>query len=64
MEREERRGRKENRIHYSIDIIPFWINHSLDAEHGGYFTCLDTKGNVFDTDKFVWLQGKHSLRGE
>src|SRR5512136_1205356 len=40
------------------DILPFWQNHSLDRDHGGYFTCLDRIGNVFDTDKFVWLQGR------
>jgi len=40
------------------DVIPFWTRHSLDTEHGGYFTCLDREGNVFDTDKFVWLQGR------
>lgn len=42
------------------DIIPFWVNHSLDNINGGYFTCLDQKGNVFDTDKFVWLQGRQA----
>lgn len=39
------------------DVIPFWENHSLDP-HGGYWTCLDRKGNVYDTDKFVWLQAR------
>lgn len=39
-------------------VIPFWMNHSKDIESGGYFTCLDRKGNVFDTDKFMWLQGR------
>ena len=29
-----------------------------DHEFGGYFTCLDREGNVFDTDKFIWLQGR------
>lgn len=38
------------------DIIPFWQNHSKDVEFGGFFTCLDREGKVFDTDKFVWLQ--------
>lgn len=37
-------------------VVPFWLEKSQDEEHGGYFTCLDRKGNVFDTDKFVWLQ--------
>jgi len=40
------------------DIIPFWVRHSLDKEFGGYFTCLDRKGNIYDTDKFVWLQAR------
>jgi len=38
------------------DVLPFWERHSLDAESGGYFTCLDRDGTVYDTDKFVWLQ--------
>ena len=40
------------------DVLPFWQSHSLDLEHGGYFTCLDTQGQVYDTDKFVWLQNR------
>ena len=40
------------------DVIPFWEQHSLDREHGGYFTCLNRDGSVFDSDKFVWLQGR------
>lgn len=39
-------------------VVPFWENHSKDKEFGGYFTCLDRQGNVFDTDKFIWLQGR------
>jgi N-acylglucosamine 2-epimerase len=39
-------------------ILPFWTEHSLDKEYGGYFTCLDRRGGVFDTDKFMWLQGR------
>ncbi len=38
------------------DALPFWIKHSQDKEHGGYFTCLDRQGKVYDTDKFIWLQ--------
>ncbi len=37
-------------------VVPFWLEKSQDEEYGGYFTCLDRKGNVFDTDKFIWLQ--------
>jgi N-acylglucosamine 2-epimerase len=40
------------------DIIPFWQNKSIDREFGGYFTCLDRYGRVFDTDKFIWLQAR------
>ena len=42
------------------DIIPFWEKNSLDLENGGYFTCLDQQGKVFDTDKFIWLQGRQA----
>ena len=40
------------------NIIPFWSQHSIDWENGGYFTCLDRKGNIYDTDKFIWLQNR------
>ena len=40
------------------NVIPFWEKNSLDIQNGGYFTCLDRTGNVFDTDKFIWLQGR------
>lgn len=40
------------------DVIPFWMKYSPDREHGGFYTCLDRQGNVYDTDKFVWLQGR------
>lgn len=39
-------------------VVPFWLNHSQDKECGGYFTCLERDGKVYDTDKFVWLQGR------
>ena len=40
------------------NVIPFWEKHSGDKEYGGFFTCLDREGKVYDTDKFVWLQGR------
>ena len=40
------------------NILPFWLKHSKDEVNGGYFTCLDRTGNVYDTDKFIWLQGR------
>jgi N-acylglucosamine 2-epimerase len=42
------------------DVIPFWINHSIDDRYGGYFTCLERDGSVFDTDKFIWLQARQA----
>jgi len=42
------------------NVIPFWEKHSIDAEHSGYFTCLDRTGAVYDTDKFVWLQAREA----
>ena len=41
------------------DTIPFWEKYSLDKKYGGYFTCIDRNGRVYDTDKFMWLQGRH-----
>lgn len=38
--------------------IPFWLEKSQDIEYGGYFSCLNRDGSVYDTDKFIWLQGR------
>ena len=38
------------------NVVPFWTKNSEDAAYGGFFTCLDEKGKVYDTDKFMWLQ--------
>src|SRR5665647_2588406 len=40
------------------NILPFWLMHSRDEINGGYFTCLDRKGSVYDKDKFIWMQGR------
>lgn len=39
-------------------VVPFWTRYSLDREAGGYFTCLNREGAVYDTRKYVWLQGR------
>ena len=39
-------------------VVPFWLNHSLDREDGGYCTLMDRDGTVFDTDKYAWMQGR------
>jgi N-acylglucosamine 2-epimerase len=40
------------------DVLPFWEKYSLDDKNGGYFTCLNREGQVYDTDKFIWLQNR------
>ncbi len=40
------------------NVLPFWSANSLDKKNGGFYTCLDRTGKVFDTDKFMWLQGR------
>jgi N-acylglucosamine 2-epimerase len=42
------------------DVIPFWEQNSIDWQNGGYYTCLDRKGKVFERDKFMWLQGRQA----
>ena len=40
------------------DIIPFWMRHGLDREHGGFLHHLDRDGRVYSTDKGVWIQAR------
>ena len=49
-----------NRCRRELDesVIPFWLRHSLDRECGGYFTALARDGSVYDTRKYMWLQGR------
>jgi N-acylglucosamine 2-epimerase len=39
-------------------LIPFWENHGIDQEHGGFFHSLDYDGSLISTDKFHWFQGR------
>ena len=38
------------------NIIPFWEKNCEDTLYGGYFTCLDRDGTVYDTEKYMWMQ--------
>ncbi len=38
--------------------IGFWLEHGMDSVNGGVYTCLDREGNVYSTDKSVWMQGR------
>lgn len=46
------------RRHLDENILPFWLEHSLDPEHGGFFSCLDRQGGVYDDRKYVWMTGR------
>ncbi len=41
-------------------VIPFWLKNSPDFEYGGYFTCLDRDGSVYDDKKYMWLQAREA----
>lgn len=40
------------------DVLPFWIDHAIDREHGGFTTFLDQDGSLLSTDKPMWVQGR------
>lgn len=40
------------------DTLPFWLEHGVDAEHGGVWTALDRNGKLLDSDKSMWFQGR------
>nr|ACC68895.1 renin binding protein (predicted) [Rhinolophus ferrumequinum] len=57
-ERETLQAWKE-RVGQELDrVMAFWMEHSHDQEHGGFFTCLGRDGRVYDDLKYVWLQGR------
>jgi N-acylglucosamine 2-epimerase len=37
-------------------VIPFWENHCVDEEYGGFLSCLDRDGRPYDTTKHLWMQ--------
>ena len=40
------------------NILPFWLENSIDYKNGGIYTQLDEKGEIYGTDKSVWFQGR------
>ncbi len=38
--------------------LAFWLEHGIDPVNGGIYTCLDREGNIYSTDKSVWMQGR------
>lgn len=49
---------RQYRANLLESVIPFWSRHSVDWKYGGYFTCLDRDGSVYDPRKYIWLQGR------
>jgi N-acylglucosamine 2-epimerase len=39
-------------------VVPFWTRHSPDRVDGGFWSCLDRDGTVYDRTKYGWLQGR------
>jgi N-acylglucosamine 2-epimerase len=58
MDRKINRWLEQYRDELLNKVIPFWEKNSIDKECGGFYTCLDRTGKVYDTDKFMWLQGR------
>ncbi len=40
------------------DIVPFWLRHGVDREHGGIGNVIDDSGRPLGHDKFLWSQGR------
>ena len=40
------------------DVLPFWLKHGWDREHGGILTGVDRDGSLLESDKSVWFQGR------
>ena len=38
--------------------MPFWMKNGLDNENGGVYTSVDRDGQLMDTTKSVWFQGR------
>ena len=38
--------------------VSFWLKNGMDPVYGGVYTCLDRAGQIYSTDKSVWMQGR------
>lgn len=58
MDKQKLRGAREwiqSELKKSID---FWLKNGMDEVNGGVYTCLDRRGEIYSTDKSVWMQGR------
>lgn len=37
-------------------VLPFWLKHGPDREHGGIYNVLDEAGQVISGEKYMWSQ--------
>ena len=51
------------RLDLKNNIMPFWLEKGMDPVYGGVYTCLDREGNIMDTTKSVWFQGRFGFVG-
>lgn len=42
------------------DCLPFWFPRALDTQNGGFYHCFAQDGELVDSDKSVWAQGRMS----
>lgn len=40
------------------NVVPFWLQYGVDETYGGMYTSLDRTGEIYSTDKSVWMQGR------
>ncbi len=40
------------------NVVPFWLKHGIDWEHGGVLSCIRDDGSVASGDKFIWSQAR------
>ena len=39
-------------------VVPFWLRHGIDWEHGGVLSCMNEDGSPVSGDKFMWSQAR------
>ncbi len=35
------------------NILPFWLEHAIDHENGGIYTCLNEEGVIYGQERLV-----------
>lgn len=55
---DERKYREKFEKELLESCAPFWLRYAKDEECGGILNCVDRKGEVYSTDKSVWMQGR------